>query len=1067
MKKKLLFLVVFVISLMCLLVVSASAVTDDEKNMTLGDCTIAGLDGVTIPSPTRGLEYSFDDKNKTATITGRGSFVAGSAMVIPSTVTYGEKTYTVVSVSDKFLNQVDTSAVYIPDSFTTPTFEMLSNANRGEIYIGSGIKEFPQEFLSNAQGITKFVCKSKPTKIGQHAFHMANCSTSAKIAEYELDLSNVEEIVDYGFNQSHIVTYANFSSKLKSIGTNGFCKAKYLAGTVIIPEGCSLSHSTFNGCESLSLAVINVAEGEVKEIPAQLFSASGTNDFVIVITGRVNIANEEPLPGKNETNQKIYFPTIKIAQEFIDDIVKNNVRRERLQYIAFYICEDAGVYNCSSAGVLSAKEGATFGHAYSELQSLEADCSNFAREAYVCYACGNENITMQGTEYGDHVVECVTEKEATCSSKGYKEYTCTVCNIQYVADWQDSIPHTIKDAEYTVDGLNITIKGACINCGGAETTTTISLENKCYIEGYGLFDATLDLISVSADGVVTPNPSATFNKSVIYFPSYVQLGDEIVKVEKIQGFKGKSLKEIYVPDTVNELVSPSNSSNGCFGDISTLTTIVVGKGVTKLGREVFSMGNGATITTFIFKGVITELGQHSLQGMDAGEGLVYELNTRLTSIGMLVNSGRTLLKEVYITYDCTIADKAFNGALGVKTCYIEGGKTLDKAKSIPTEFFSGNTSDLCIYMNGYVTVGGNHIAPTYGASWYFETKAHMVEFLKSAAGRQGNERFANSSFYTCEDVGETVVRRWRVAASEITEALESSDFYHDAYGEQRHQGFAVTRVESTCSSTGSLSSSCFMCEKALATTPIEQLEHDFDGGVITTAPNCKDLGVIIYSCLNCGAVNEKSIFCDYETHEYQAMLLYPNGFAQAGIENTFCKICFDKMYEDKALDVIITVEGYSVKNNRTGISCGFGVNLKALAYYEQKTGTKVEIGVIISNAQDAKENGLVNEAYKLLSTNRGIQVEILGRNYSFIKVNVNGFNTDALKALDLIMTSYIVADLNGDGEMEISYIQHTMDGKDNKPVPVDGISFNTVSIDRASPLVAQDALLPTGNSENE
>jgi hypothetical protein len=139
---------------------------------------------------------------------------------------------------------------------------------------------------------------------------MANCSTSTKIAEYELDLSNVEEIVNYGFNQSYIVTYANFSSKLKSIGTNGFCKAKYLAGKVIIPEGCSLGSSAFNGCESLSLAVINVAEGEVKELPAQLFSASGTNDFVIVITGRVNIAKEEPLPGKDKTNQKIYFPTI-------------------------------------------------------------------------------------------------------------------------------------------------------------------------------------------------------------------------------------------------------------------------------------------------------------------------------------------------------------------------------------------------------------------------------------------------------------------------------------------------------------------------------------------------------------------------------------------------------------------------------------------------------------------------------------------------------------------------------------------------------------------------------------
>ena len=73
-----------------------------------------------------------------------------------------------------------------------------------------------------------------------------------------------------------------------------------------------------------------------------------------------------------------------------------------------------------------------------------------------------------------------------------------------------------------------------------------------------------------------------------------------------------------------------------------------------------------------------------------------------------------------------------------------------------------------------------------------------------------------------------------------------------------------------------------------------------------------------------------------------------------------------------------------------------------------------------------------------------------GRIYRTFNVNITGFSNDeALKSLDLIITAYVVADADGDGVTEISFIQHTMSDKDNAPVTAGGYTLNTISVNRA------------------
>ena len=128
--------------------VSATEVTDDGSNMTLGACTIAGLDGVTIPSPTRGLKYDLDNSKMIATVAGRGTFTGGD-LVIPSTVTYGGEVYNVKTVAPYAFNGSNggwlTYNIFVPDCVTRlgggGSQGCFGNSNLRDVYIGSGLTE--------------------------------------------------------------------------------------------------------------------------------------------------------------------------------------------------------------------------------------------------------------------------------------------------------------------------------------------------------------------------------------------------------------------------------------------------------------------------------------------------------------------------------------------------------------------------------------------------------------------------------------------------------------------------------------------------------------------------------------------------------------------------------------------------------------------------------------------------------------------------------------------------------------------------------------------------------------
>lgn len=1046
-----LFLTLALCALMCALFIigvnGAEAVTDDGSNVTLGDCTIANLDGVTIPSVTRGLEYSLDSEAMTATVTGKGSFAGGEgvSLVFPSSVTYDGKSYVVTKINSKLFQGL-TYDLYIPDSIITiaggGSSGTFGNSTISKAYIGAGVKTFGRETFSGATGFSVFVCKAKPEYIEQHAF---NQMTVAYTDIVELDFSEVKRVETLAFNYCKLRMVANFSDKLEFIGENAFLHSS--VKKAYIPAGATLSTSAFNNAQALEFMFFEVAKGETRVFPQEFLSNAGVGVALnIVINGKVTFGGQAPFPGIN--GHKLYLPDIETLETMLANYVETVPNyKGRIENLTVYVCETGKTYKAYQGGTYEETGTATENHYYTEMAYAEANCSFFERNEKLCYACGNRVVENLGSSYGPHDFETYT-KIPTCQSVGYTEYDCTICDLQEVGAFVDKTAHSNTVEKYgALTGSSLEVSYHCEYCNTLDRTENVSLVNKCYIEGYGLFDATLDYISVDANGVVTPS-GATFDRANIYFPSFVMVGDDVVEVKTIKGFKAKSIRAIYVPDTVTRIVGGSGA--GCFGDISTLKNIVVGKGVTVVEQEIFSMGSGATLNEFIWKGTITEIHKYAFQKMSASStSIPYEFNTNLIYVGYQVNVNGNLIREAHIAKGCNLSEKfAFNNANGLVTIYIEGGDTPETALDLGKEFTS-NLATKYYYIKGYVVTSGWAVLAGQENTRIFMDSEEAIDHFVSTIVGKGNERLSKATFMSCNNK-----KAWyytdETDASTRTEH-PSVAFFH---------GGVFTETEATCTQAGTRVETCFVCGETVSTSETDMLEHKVDGGVITVTPNCNTLGTIVYSCITCGEKEEKSIFHDYTTHEYSYFIAYVNGFDKSGEEGEKCSLCKGTR-NTIALDAIIVPAGYSVKNNRTGIDGGYNINKELLAKYEEQNG-EARIGIIIVSAELAKSLGFVDESFELIST-KGVQVEITVRDYDRFSLAITGFNTDALRSASLLITSYVIADLDGDGANEISYCQHTMDGKDNAQDTFGGVTLNTVSIDRADPV----AVAPASNKEEE
>ena len=1027
MKRKLFLISLLTVILVCFFTLSVSAatsVTDDSTDeVTLGACTINGVDSSIIPAPTVGLEYSLDDDTMTATITGKGTFEGGN-LAIPSSVTYGQKTYAVTKINYGLFQKM-TYNLYVPDSVKEiqggSNVGTFGNSTIDTVYIGSGLTRLEQETFSGSKGFNTFVCKSKLTYVGYKAFN--DCDTNAELGAYEFDLSSVTYFEDYAFNASNFLrTDLVLNENVTYIGNSAFISCSRLTGTnTVVPANCTLGTRCFNGT-SLKRVIIEVNPGETRLLPQETFSGA-SGGLNLILAGNV-LANGAHVLSGNSMN--IYASTESQLQAFVTSVAGfsgNDRLSPRNGTVMLYACKDGKSFKSSTAAVLTLQEENIVAHAYgSELVHFEKNCSNYERDAYVCAVCGNQDVKSQGNEYGDHAFVSTT-KAPTCQSIGYTEYVCTACDHKETAHIAPKTSHNPSIVTYAQpEGEFITITYTCEYCKGVVSSETISLVNKCYIEGYGLFDATMDYVSVNADGVLTPG-SAAFNNAKVYFPSYVKIGDEVVKVTTIGGFNGYSIKSIYVPDTVTRLVGGSRI--GCFGNIQTLKNVVVGKGVTVIEQEIFSSG-GITLDEFIFKGVITEIHTLAFNNLNGASDIPYEFNTYLSYVGKQANLNGNIIKEAYIAKGCNLSEKfAFNNANGLLTIYIEGGDTPETALDLGQEFTS-NTATKYYYIKGYVTVSGQAVLAGTNDTRIYMSSLDAIDLFASAIKKQGySDRINKAVFMDC-----STGTAWYIAHN--ADRTASTVAYS--------HGGVFTETDSTCTSVGATTTSCYVCGGVISTENKELKEHVMDGGVITKMPTANEAGTIVFTCLTCGKTETHEIPALSEVHVSVTIITYPNGFDKAGVESIICSKCGFNA-GDSALDPIFVNLGCSISDDKSDITNGFKINREALAYYEEMVG-KIEFGFIVASASDASEKGLLDESLEMVEGVRGFMATFETRQFSYVNVKVCGATTEANRQMDFVLAVYVI------DNQKVSFVQHSLKAGDNQ-ILAGEYTLNTISINRA------------------
>lgn len=1082
MKRKIL-VALFVALFALVLALSVGAVTPASD--ALGDCVINGevVSSDTLPI-TQGMEYTVTDEDaKTVSVSGKGTVDSYTgAIVIPSTIQIDGVTYTVTAVEANVFTGVSATKLYIPDTVVSlkgvtwgsDNGSFANCYNLTEVYIGTGMKDlgrFVFTSIGKSSTVKVFKVYGKVETVGQYTF---NCANFASDCDILFDTSELRRIEDYAFTQGAKAIKVVNSEKLEYIGAGAFSSSPTLE-YILIPEYCVLSGtSIFNGATALHTVIIRSADDEVKKLPQEFMSSGGsgivTNTY---IKGRVEATGYAVLQGKNNN---IYMDTYANAKYFADSI--QEYQHNRIATAHWYFCvpyNGSYHFTADSSFNLTAKSDVTEApHTAITMKGVTtpATCNQYAGIGDVCEVCGEIfNVIATGTEYDESAhnylfysrvePQCVVtgldtykcsycgdikeevipvlghdyEQEifdANCQRIGYTNNVCKRCEYSVITDKVEKKSHLWGTKDATIDGYELTHTAVCKYCGKTESRTE-SLVNKCYIEGYGIFDATMEYFNISADGTITPS-DATFENAVLYFPSFAEVDGTVVEIKTLQGFIRKSVEGIYIPDTVTRIVG--SDANGCFMNIHNLKNLVVGKGITEIEQDAFRNSERKIyLDEFIFKGTITKISTRALERICASENMTgYEFNAVLTYAGAFVNgNGGTILKEVYITNECDLtAEYAFNGSDGLKKAFIEGGDTAETAKELTKEIFSGDARDLKIVIKGYVKATGRANLPTNGAHIFFKTMDQAKVYAASLNAQEYNYRATSSYWYFCDESATNGGIRYKI--DNYTSDPSTLTFKLDGSNPSVHVAISTSKA-SGCMETGATTEYCWLCNTAIEIQNGE-VSHTYDGGVFTTEANCYTLGVVTYTCLDCGDSYTVMTGYDLSEHVLDTVIdiLFKNGYLERGTQVTECSGCHGYFEEETpTFPALFSTLGYSYSQIGNGaIMQSFGANRAAIGAYTEITGKSLDYGLVVAVKSVVNTTNLIKangeKAHEYVAN-----VSFKDRAYDLFEMQLVGVGTDHAD-LEVYLCAYYIVDGT------VYYIDNGIAGRE---APV-AITFNKI-----------------------
>ena len=248
-----------------------------QKLFTLFLALVASV-GIIYASDTRvdGIWYDFDDSNKTATVTYRGSSFSGydneysGSVVIPPSVTYNGVTYSVTSIrSSAFRDCSSLTSVTIGNSVTSIgnyTFGGCSSLT--SVTIPNSVKSIGKNAFYGCSSLTSITIPNSVTSIGEWAFSDCSSLTSVTIPNSVTSIgkyaffvcsslasitipNSVTSIGEWAFGYCSSLTSVTISDSVTSIGDNAFQYCSSLASVTIPNSVTSIGGSAFYGCDKL------------------------------------------------------------------------------------------------------------------------------------------------------------------------------------------------------------------------------------------------------------------------------------------------------------------------------------------------------------------------------------------------------------------------------------------------------------------------------------------------------------------------------------------------------------------------------------------------------------------------------------------------------------------------------------------------------------------------------------------------------------------------------------------------------------------------------------------------
>ena len=196
--------------------------------------------------------------------------------------------------------------------------------------------------------------------------------------------------------------------------------------------------------------------------------------------------------------------------------------------------------------------------------------------------------------------------------------------------------------------------------------------------------------------------------------------------------------------------------------------------------------------------------------------------------------------------------------------------------------------------------------------WKYDENGHWKECdcgkkSEESAHDEGTLIESESKKSTCQELGwdvyvcDTCGYKWTVEHTNYADHVdENGDGLCDLCRENicTHSYTWVETKPATCTEEGEEVYKCSICGHIAETRTIPALGHDYDDGVVTTAPTCTETGVKTYTCAVCG-------------HSYTEVMpaLGHNWQYDDATGNLVCGNCGDVMSVGQDADVVMDENG--------------------------------------------------------------------------------------------------------------------------------------------------------------